>query len=155
VEIVGDLLKHKANTETRGFSGCNALEWVVYKDHAEVARHLRRYGADVKAQDGNENTSLYWALERGNLAAAQALIRQDADVKALCKNNQTLLHWVKGEEAARLLIEHGLMRTPWISRIGLRCILHRKTDVWELFASSSSMVQMGTPEMPAMRHRYI
>jgi uncharacterized protein len=67
---------------------------------------LMEYGVDIKAQDIND-TPLYRALEWGKPAAAQAHIMQGADVKALCKNNQTLLHWAKGEEAARLLLEHG------------------------------------------------
>ena len=65
------------------------------------------YGADVKAQDRNENTSLYWAFEWGKPAAAQALIEHGADVKVLDKDKKNLLHRVKGEEAARLLPEHG------------------------------------------------
>lgn len=89
------------------FSGCNPLGWAIYRDHIEVARLLTEYGADVKAQDRNENTSLYWALEWGKPAAAQALIEHGADVKVLDKDKKNFLHRVKGEENARLLLEHG------------------------------------------------
>ena len=86
-----------------------AIHWggAIYRDYIEVARLLTEYGADVKAQDRNENTSLFWALEWGKPAAAQALIEHGADVKVLDKDKKNLLHRVKGEENARLLLEQG------------------------------------------------
>ena len=105
--LVRNLLKHNTNTETRGIADWNALEWAMYRDHVKVALLLMEYGADVKAQERDENTPLYWALDWGKVAAARALIRYGADVEALCKDSQTLLHRVKGEKAGRLLLKHG------------------------------------------------
>src|SRR6266446_2943842 len=69
----------------------------------------------------------------------------------------TRLHYIKRKEKRSLGSSSNTaqMRAPGTSRIGHRCILHQKKDVWELLGFFSSMVQMSMLEMPMTRPRYI
>src|SRR5258708_21827214 len=67
------------------------------------------------------------------------------------------LHYIERKEKRLLGFCSGTaqIRTHWTSRIGHRCIMDRRLDVWELLGSFSSMVQTPMPGMSIMRPRYI
>jgi len=72
----------------------------------DVARMLIEHGADVSAQNEDDQTPLHLASKAGQLGVARTLIERGADVSAQDKDGQTPFRLaLKADELARMIVE--------------------------------------------------
>lgn len=88
----------------------NALMWAISEEHAEVARVLLEYKADVNAKSKSGYTPLHFAARQGDLESARMLVKAGADVNAKDRRKvgPLLTATVRGNvDLAIFLLQHG------------------------------------------------
>jgi uncharacterized protein len=110
-EGVKSLLNHGAEVDAKdNRQGDTALMWAVAKSHADVARVLIEYKANVSARTRDGFTPLLFAAQQGDADSAQTLLTAGADVNVATRDGDTplLIASASGHEAFSLfLLEHG------------------------------------------------
>jgi ankyrin repeat protein len=99
------LLEHGADVQSRDDDECTPLLLASKGGHVEVVRVLLEHGADTEVGDQNAWIPLEEALVSGHVELVRVLLEHGAGVKT--GGIRTPLHFAQGEEAARLLLEHG------------------------------------------------
>ena len=83
-------------------------EQALSKGHLDVTQVLLYFGADVKAQDVNDQTILFRVQDE---EPARSLLKHGVDANVLDTDGQTALHFASmygNVEVARVLLEYGL-----------------------------------------------
>jgi len=86
------------------------LHLALERGHAEVARLLVDYGADLTAQDDDGWTPLHFAVQEGSVDLVRFLIEHGANAESQDEDGSTMLHFAvqRGNlDITRLLVEYG------------------------------------------------
>jgi ankyrin repeat protein len=106
-EVARVLLKHGAETETRGNTNCSPLDLASENGHVEVVRVLLENRADVNYADQDKWTALHLASISGEVEVARVLLaNRRADPNARQRDNQTPLYWAINDGVAQVLLDY-------------------------------------------------
>ena len=108
INQVNQLLDQGADINTgHGWDGKTALHIASDKGYINLAKLLILAGANVNAQDFNQNTPLHNASIKDNIDVAKYLISVRADVNAQNSDQDTPLHQASTLPMTQVLLEHG------------------------------------------------
>ena len=91
---VQHLLNKGALIDLEDKGGYTALMLAASNDHADVARLLLEYGANInRVETTNGWTALIWAAKRGHTKSVQLLLEHGADSSIRDNNGLTAFDW--------------------------------------------------------------
>ena len=105
-EVARVLLKHGAETETRGNTNCSPLDLASENGHVEVVQVLIENDADVNYADKDKWTALHLASISGEVEVARVLLANGADPNCRQRDQQTPLYWAINDGVAQVLLDY-------------------------------------------------
>ena len=103
VDLLGLLLKKRANLEAVGEHGLTRLLTAAARGDREVTRRLIAAGANVNARSSDGRSALMFAVRSSDVDAVRALLVRMADVNARDRKGQTALRLARIARDAELL----------------------------------------------------
>jgi ankyrin repeat protein len=92
-ETIREYVRNHADVITeKDTYGSTLLHYVAASGHAEIVELMVSAGADVNAENENQETPLHWATRRKHLEAGKMLVATGANVNAKNDEGETPLH---------------------------------------------------------------
>jgi len=109
VEEVKQLISNGADINARNSKGETALHYFA-KNNNEICTYLAKKGANIEAEDYENQTPIFSAVKAGNIETTQSLINLNANINHIDINGKGLLSVAnyETEKLIKLLINKGL-----------------------------------------------